>query len=132
MTRTMKQILAMAGLILLASSLPATASAKAIEGRWANPKRSVIVNVERCGDAYCGTVSWATAHNRDKGTVPGTQVLSGLRPQGDGVYKGNAFEPKRNLRGSATVRQLGNDVMIVKGCAVMGLFCKEQRWTRIS
>ena len=109
-----------------------SASAQALEGKWANPKRSVIVNVDRCGEAYCGTVSWASAKNRAKGAQPGTRVLSDLRPQGGGVYKGRAFEPKRNVRGSATVRQVGPDTMIVKGCTVLGVLCKEQRWTRIS
>jgi uncharacterized protein (DUF2147 family) len=129
----MKQIFAKTALVLLAFSVPATASAQAtLEGRWANPRHSVIVHVTRCGDAYCGTVSWATARNKERGTTPGTQVLSGLRPAGDGIYKGSAFEPKRGLRGSAIVRQVSPSVMVVKGCAVMGLFCKEQRWTRIS
>src|SRR5919106_4268664 len=104
------------------------ASAEALEGRWANPKRSVIVEIERCGDAYCGTVNWASAKNRQKGAAPGTRVLSDLRPAGDGIYKGKAFEPKRNIRGSATVRQVGPDTMVVKGCAVLGMLCKEQRW----
>jgi uncharacterized protein (DUF2147 family) len=129
----MKQILAKAGIILLAGAAPAIASAEStLEGKWANPKHSVIVDVARCGDAYCGTVSWATANNRAKGTTPGTRVLSDLRPAGDGVYKGNAFEPKRSIRGSATVRQIGPNAMVVKGCAIMGLFCREQRWTRVS
>ena len=113
-------------------ALAAPASAQALEGKWANPKRSVIVNVARCGEAYCGTVSWASAKNRAKGTEPGTRVLSDLRHQGAGIYKGRAYEPKREIRGSATVRQLGPNTMVVKGCAVAGLFCKEQRWTRVS
>ena len=129
----MKSILAKTALILLAATVPISASAQAaLEGRWKNPKGSVIVHVERCGNAYCGTVSWASADNREKGVRPGTQVLSDLRPLGDGVYKGRAFEPKRKMSGSATVRQVGPNLMIVKGCAVMGLFCKEQRWSRIS
>jgi uncharacterized protein (DUF2147 family) len=119
-----------AAAVALGAASPATA--QNLEGKWANPKKSVIVNVARCGDAFCGTVSWATAKNRDKGATPGTRVLSDLRPQGSGIYKGSAFEPKRKLSGSATVHQVGDNVMIVKGCAVMGLFCKEQRWTRIS
>ena len=110
----------------------APAGAQALEGRWANPKGSVIVKVARCGEAYCGTVSWASAKNRARGAQPGTRVLSDLRHQGDGVYKGRAYEPKREIRGSATVRQVGPNTMVVKGCAVAGLFCKEQRWTRIS
>ena len=129
----MKNILAKTSLILLAATVPISASAQAaLEGRWKNPKGSVIVHVERCGNAYCGTVSWASADNREKGVRPGTRVLSDLRPLGDGLYKGRAFEPKRKMSGSATVRQVGPNLMIVKGCAVMGLFCKEQRWSRIS
>jgi uncharacterized protein (DUF2147 family) len=112
--------------------MPTAASAQALEGKWTNPKRSVVVNVARCGDAYCGTVSWASAKNRQKGTQPGTRVLTDLRPRGGGVYKGRAYEPKRNISGSATVRQTEPDVMVVKGCAVAGLLCKEQRWTRVS
>jgi uncharacterized protein (DUF2147 family) len=127
----MKQILTRTALALLATALPATASAQALEGKWANPKRSVIVNVVRCGDALCGTVSWASAKNKQKGVTPGTRVLTGLKPLGDGVYRGRALEPKRNISGSATVRQHGPNVMVVKGCAVAGLFCREQRWTRV-
>ena len=119
-----------AAAVALGASAPA--SAQALEGRWTNPKKSVIVNVARCGEAYCGTVAWASAKNRAKGAEPGTRVLTDLRPQGNGIYKGRAFEPKREIRGSATVRQVGPNVMVVKGCAVAGLFCKEQRWTRIS
>ena len=128
----MKQILTRTALALLAAALPATASAQALEGKWANPKRSVIVNVVRCGDALCGTVSWASAKNKQKGVTPGTRVLTGLKPLGAGVYRGRALEPKRNISGSATVHQDGPNVMVVKGCAVIGLFCREQRWTRVS
>jgi uncharacterized protein (DUF2147 family) len=79
----MKRILAKAALLLLAATVPVTASAQAaLEGRWKNPKGSVIVNVTRCGDAYCGTVSWASARNRERGVEPGKRVLSDLRPQG--------------------------------------------------
>ena len=127
MKRTLLSIAAAA-----AALLPTAASAQALEGKWTNPKRSVIVHVVRCGDAYCGTVSWASAKNREKGTEPGIRVLSELRPRGDGTYKGRAYEPKHNISGSATVRQMGPNVMVVRGCAVVGLLCKEQRWTRVS
>ena len=133
----MKRILLSIAVVSAALGTPASASAQALEGKWTNPKRSVIVNVARCGSAYCGTVSWAAEKTRNKVAengrkLVGTRILSDLRPAGDGLYKGRAFEPKRNIRGSATVRQVGPNVMVVKGCAVLGAFCKEQRWTRVS
>ena len=134
----MKQILAKSALVLAVLAAPAAGKAQpALEGRWANPKRSVIVSVSRCGGAYCGTVAWANEKTRgkvaDKGRkLIGTRILSDLKPAGGGVYKGRAYEPKRNLSGSATVRQVSPDVMLVKGCAVLGMLCKEQRWTRVS
>ena len=128
----MKRLILSIAAASVALIAPTAASAQALEGKWTNPKRNVIVHVARCGDAYCGTVSWASAKNREKGTEPGTRVLSNLRSQGDGVYKGKAYEPKRNITGSATVRQVSPDVMVVKGCAIIGLLCKEQRWTRVS
>ena len=128
----MKRILLSIAAIAVALGATTPAYAQALEGNWANAKRSVIVQVAKCGDAYCGTVSWASAKNREKGAEPGTRVLSDLRRASDGTFKGKAYEPKRNIRGSATVRQLGPDTMVVKGCAVFGVFCSEQRWTRVS
>jgi len=131
----MTRILLIAAASLLTAA-PSALAAQSLEGNWTNPKRSVIVKVDRCGQAYCGTVSWASQHNRDKVAENGRQlvgarILTDLKPIGGGTFKGQALEPKRNIKGSATVRQLGSNTMVVKGCAVLGLFCKEQRWTRV-
>jgi uncharacterized protein (DUF2147 family) len=135
----MKQILATTGLVLLTAAVPVTASAQAaLEGEWKNPKGSVVVRVGPCGPAYCGTVVHASdkakASARRGGTpnLIGTRILSGVRPTGDGVFKGQAFDPKRNVRAPATIRLLGPDALQVRGCALAGIFlCKEQRWTRV-
>lgn len=132
----MRQILAFFALLFLAAA-PASAAAS-VDGRWTNPKRSVIIDVGRCGEAWCGTVVWASAkakaNARRDGTqnLVGTRILTGARPVGNGVYKGKAFVPRRNVHASATVRQTGPNSMVVEGCALAGLLCKEQRWTRVS
>ena len=125
--------------LLLTVLLSAPASAQAsVEGRWTNPKRSVVIEVARCGPAWCGTVvaasAKAKANARKGGTqnLIGTRILSGARPVGAGVYKGRAFVPRRNIRSSATIRQTGPNAMAVEGCAIAGLLCKEQRWIRVS
>ena len=128
----MKRILFPAAAMALASIAAPVFAQAPLEGHWANPHHTIVVTVARCGEGYCGTISWANARNRASGTALGTRVLEDLRPTGEGTYEGSAFEPKRKIRGSATVRQEGPNVMIVKGCAVLGLLCREQRWTRVS
>jgi uncharacterized protein (DUF2147 family) len=123
-------------LLLFLAAVPAAAQAS-VEGRWTNPKRSVIIEVGRCGQAWCGTVVWATpkakANARRGGTenLIGTRILTGARPVGNGIYKGRGFVPRRNVHAPATIRQTGPNSMVVEGCALAGLLCKEQRWTRV-
>ncbi len=136
----MKQILGKAGIVLLALSAPVTASAQAVlDGRWKNSKGSVIVRLAPCGSAFCGIVIHASDHAKEtarKGGTPnlvGTRILSDLRPIGDGNFKGQAFDPKRNIHAPATVRLVGPDTLQVRGCAIAAVFfCKEQVWTRVS
>ena len=125
--------------ILVAASLLASpAAAQALEGQWTNYKRNVIVQVERCGTAFCGRVVRASAKAKEKarrGGTPnliGTQILTGLTPVGEGRFRGRAFVPKRNIHATATVRQLSDDVMQVQGCVFGGLLCDNERWTRVT
>ena|SRR5690349_6977550 len=112
---------------------------EALEGQWRNPKGSLVVRLSQCGSAYCGTVVRASERAKEgarKGgtaNLIGTRILTNLRPAGKGTFKGQAFEPKRNIRAPATIRMVGPDAITVKGCAIAGmLLCKEQRWTRVS
>ena len=121
-----------------AATATATRAAASVEGRWTNPKRSIVIEVAPCGPAWCATVvsasAKARANARKGGTreLIGTRILSNARPVGNGVFKGRGFVPKRNIHAPATIRQRGRNVMEVEGCALAGLLCKEQRWTRVS
>ncbi len=133
----MKQIFLSIPLLFAALTPASAAPAAPVEGRWTNPKHSIVIEVARCGPAWCGTVvaasAKAKANARKGGTenLVGTRILSGARPVGNGVYKGRGFVPRRNISAPATVRQRGPNVMEVEGCALAGLLCKEQRWTRV-
>ena len=134
----MKRILIRTLTVAALVAVPLAASAKGLEGQWRNPKGSVVVKVSNCGgNAYCATVvdasDKAKAGARKGGTprLVGTQILTDLKPAGNGTYKGRAFEPKRNIRAPATVKVVGPDVITVRGCLISGIICKSQRWTRV-
>lgn len=134
----MKQKFATLALLAGLSAFPASASAKApLEGQWRNPKGSVTVRVAPCGDAFCGTVVDASGKAKAsarKGGTPhliGTRILTGVRAAADGEYKGRAFDPKRNIHAPATIRLLGPGTIVIRGCLMRGILCKEQRWTRV-
>jgi uncharacterized protein (DUF2147 family) len=123
-------------LALTAALSPAAAEQSPFEGHWANPKRSMIVNVSRCGTDYCAIVIKASekaqANARKGGTEHfiGTEILR-VAPNHDGQFSGKAFDPESNMHVAATVRMIAPGVMDLKGCALFGLVCEEQRWTKI-
>lgn len=103
-----------------------------IVGRWVNPAHSVIIDLAACGDAYCGTVQWATAEAKQdasKGTdnLVGTQLLTGLQQQGD-VWEGKLFIPDERLHATAKLETVGDQQLKVSGCEI-GI-CKSQVWAR--
>lgn len=135
----MKKIFTSAVIAAALVAAPSAAASKApIEGRWVNPKGSVTVRVAPCGDdSFCATVidasakAKATAKKGGTANLIGTRVMSDFRPRGDGTYRGHAFDPKRNIRAPATIRLIGNSTLVVKGCLISGIVCKEQRWTKV-
>jgi uncharacterized protein (DUF2147 family) len=135
----MKRIFAMTAFAALVAAAPGAASAQStLEGHWKNAKGSLVVKVAPCGTSWCGVVVSATekakAGAREGGTenLIGTRILTELRPAGEAVFKGKAFDAKRNIHVPATIRVIGPSTLSVKGCLIGGLICKEQRWTRIS
>jgi len=113
--------------------LVAAQTAPAIEGRWANPSRSVIVDIADCGSAMCGTVTWASAKaqqdaRKGTGRLVGTPLLTNLQPRGPG-WRGKLFVPDQNMRVAARLQLVGEQLK-VSGCAMGKALCKSQLWTR--
>lgn len=127
---------AMVGLTLMATA--ASAQTDPFEGHWENPKHSMVVKVSHCtANEYCAVVVRASpkalANARKGGTEHfiGTEILR-VRPAGERTFKGTAFDPESNMHVSATVKMVGPGLMDLKGCAVFGLVCEAQRWTKLN
>lgn len=134
----MKRFVTIAALTGFLAATPLAANAPApIIGRWQNPSDSVTVEVAPCGAAFCGTVVQASAkakRDAQKGgtaNLVGTRLMSGFTAAGGGKYKGKVFLPKRGMHASGTIRLAGRNTLVVEGCALAGLICREQRWDRV-
>lgn len=126
------QFLALA--INLAQSAEPTGAA--IEGKWRNPSGSVIIAIAPCGEALCGRVQWASekamSDARRGGTDPlvGAELLSDVTRKHDDRWKARLFVPDINKTSKVELRPLGPDQLKVMGCALGGIVCKSQIWTR--
>jgi uncharacterized protein (DUF2147 family) len=125
-------------LLAFATSLaqPAAPAKAPIEGRWRNPSESVIIAIGPCGQSMCGRVEWASykaiGDARKAGTDPliGAELLSDIVPKTEGRWKARLFVPDINKTSRTELRLIRLDQLKVTGCAVGGLICRSQIWTR--
>ncbi len=125
-------IATLSALALAAAQAPPGSS---IEGRWINPAKSVIIAIAACGEAQCGTVEWASAQaqaDARKGTpnLIGTALLTDLMPKGPDNWRGRLFVPDQRMNVTAKLQRLSDSQLKVTGCAVGGLICDSQTWSR--
>ena len=131
----------MTRIFLLAAALfasPAIAVSP-IEGEWTNPARNVTVRIAPCsGRSLCGRVVSASPDAKAKAAAAGTprligtELMSRLEPVGEGAWRGEFFVPDRNVRAPGELHLLGPRTLEIEGCAVAGLLCKSQQWTKVA
>ena len=127
-----RRIISIPALLALSAAQPAPRAP--IEGYWKNPIGSAIIAIAPCGNALCGKVVWASARGqrevaRTTSHVVGTTVLTGLR-LAHGRWSGSLFVPDDNIHVSARLQLINSRELKLSGCALAGLFCRSQIWTR--
>lgn len=121
--------------LYVAAALAAPTPAASIEGQWMHPEKTVMIRVEPCGEAMCGTVIWATqsAQRDARGGVDrllGARLLTGFQRNTKGVWKGKIFVPDYGIHVSGKIQPMDGDRLKVSGCAFGGILCRAQVWTR--
>jgi uncharacterized protein (DUF2147 family) len=123
----MLRLIAASAVVLAASATPACAGDA--KGEWTRDDGKARVRFASCGgEAICGTISWLRDPKNDPGKV-GQQVFFGMKPRGDNVWTGTAFnlEDGRTYSGKMT---LSGDRLTTAGCVLGGLICKTMSWAR--
>jgi len=94
-------------------------------GIWLTEEKEGRVRIEQCGANLCGySVDKKTSQNRE-------QVLINMKP-GKDKWSGRIFDPKSGSTYDSTIVLKGSDRLRVQGCAMGGMFCGGQTWTRVN
>lgn len=128
---------AAAALAMISAAVPGVANAAPPPGVWTNPNKSVRVAFQRCGDAMCGKVIWASpkaqadAQAGGGGPLVGSMLFQNFVEQDRGEWSGSVLIPDLGQTVSGTIRQTDANTLIGEGCLIAGLACKSQIWTRM-
>jgi uncharacterized protein (DUF2147 family) len=93
-------------------------------GIWMTEKNEGKVRIEACGVNLCGySVDARTNANAE-------QVLINMKPQ-DSKWSGRIHDTRSGGTYDSTIAMKGDDKLRVQGCALGGLFCGGQTWSRM-
>lgn len=117
-------------------------------GTWLTANGRSRVRVVNCGGGLCGSIIWLKEPNDPATGQPktdknnsdasqrsrpliGVQIILGMTPSGTpGKWSGQVYnaEDGKTYSGSFTLQDSGSAQL--EGCALGGLICKAQVWTR--
>ena len=128
--------LAIAALPVLAAQAQDVAG---IAGKWRDSDGESVIAIAPCGQALCGKIVWLKQARTDRNnadaklrerSLMGVQVLSGFKPDSSGKLTGDGYNPEDGKTYRTTLALDGSGQLVVRGCALGGLICDEDSWTR--
>ncbi|MGH1352623.1 MAG: DUF2147 domain-containing protein [Methyloligellaceae bacterium] len=129
----MRSFLLSIGLLL---AFTVSVSAADIAGIWqsqTNADGYIHVEIAPCEDKVCGVIAKAFDVNGEPAEFKylGKTMIWDMIPAANGEFTGGRiFAPDREKTYGGMLK-LHGDVLIVRGCALGGLVCKEQKWNRV-
>lgn len=129
--------------------LLAAAPARAADGpagTWLTADGEAKVQIENCGQSYCGRIVWLKEpddpdtrmpkldkFNKDismrSRPVQGMQIISGMNPSGQNQWKGALYNPEDGNTYSGALTLLSAFNLKLEGCA-LAIFCRSEVWKR--
>ena len=109
-----------------APAATAAQSATTPLGVWLTEEKQGKVRIEQCGINLCGYSVDARSNQN------GEQVLINMKPGGDAKWSGRILDPTTGSTYDSTIALKGSDSLRVQGCALGGMFCGGQTWSRLN
>jgi uncharacterized protein (DUF2147 family) len=122
------------------------ANAAGVDAVWLSNDGKARIKIEPCGANLCGTVVWlaepldpATGkpkldkNNPDNSLrsrpVLGSRMLE-AKPESDGKWRGTIYNGQNGRTYDVTIH-VEDAALKIEGCAMGGVFCRTQTWTRV-
>jgi uncharacterized protein (DUF2147 family) len=116
-------------------------------GTWLTQGGTSRIRIDRCGGALCGTIVWLKEPNdretrrpkTDKNNADaakrnrrllGVPIVLGMKPAGGNKWTGQVYNADDGKTYSGNLQEQGPNALRLEGCAMGGLICKGQNWTR--
>jgi uncharacterized protein (DUF2147 family) len=145
----MKVARSFAVVALLALAGSGSALAADPNGTWLTQTGTSRIRVADCGGALCGTIVWLKEPNdaetgkpkTDKNNADaskrsrpllGTQIVLGMKPAGADKWTGQVYNAEDGKTYSGNLTYSGGGSLQLQGCALGGLVCKSQTWTKVN
>jgi uncharacterized protein (DUF2147 family) len=145
----MKVARSFAGVVFLALAGSGSALAADPNGTWLTQTGTSRIRVADCGGALCGTIVWLKEPNdaetgkpkTDKNNADalkrsrpliGTQIVLGMKPAGTDKWTGQVYNAEDGKTYSGNLTYSGGGSLQLQGCALGGLVCKSQTWTKVN
>jgi uncharacterized protein (DUF2147 family) len=95
-------------------------------GVWLTEEKEGQVRIEQCGSNLCGYSVDAKSNQN------GEQILINMKPGKEQKWSGRILDPNTGSTYDSTIAMKGTDRLRVQGCALGGMFCGGQTWTRVN
>ena len=118
-------------------------------GVWLTQTGTSRIRVADCGGALCGTIIWLKEPNDPDTGKPktdknnsdaakrsrpllGVQIVLGMKPAGADKWTGQVYNAEDGKTYSGNLTFSGGNSLQLQGCALGGLVCKGQTWTKVN
>jgi uncharacterized protein (DUF2147 family) len=139
-------VIATLAILCLAPATPA--SAADARGKWLTESGKAIVAIVSCGNALCGNIvslkepndpatgkpktdiNNADASKRTRPVI-GVQIVIDMKQDGtEPKWKGQVYNAEDGKTYTGSITLVNPTTLDLQGCALGGLICKTQTWTR--
>lgn len=118
-------------------------------GTWLTEAGTARIFITNCGTELCGTISWmkdpidpethvqrldklnADAHKRRR-PLMGVTIVLGMKPSSAEKWSGEVYNAEDGKTYTGSLTMVSAYARKLEGCALGGLICKSQTWTRVN